>query len=384
MVIDISEWQVGMDYSKLKLSGVDGVIVRAGHASASGDWKCVTDKMFDTHMQGITKAGLPLGAYWFSYATNAEQARREADYCCDLLKKYNITMPVFYDFEGDSISSAKRRGVNITKSDVTAMTVAFCDRVKEHGYRAGTYFNYDWYNRMEDIPTYKKKGYVLWLAQYNTKPSVTDGIHIWQYTSSGRISAYNGNLDCSNILDDVWSTKYFRPDKYMTRAEVIQVLWARCGKPKATISMPYNDVKSGVWYESALRWATEKGIVSGYEDGSFRPNSPVTRAQYLQMLWRISGSPVITEKTKFTDVSDTAYYTNAVRWGVKYGITSGTSETTFSPNKEITRGQAVTMLWVCAGRPQFNATRAFADVDSNKYYAVPIAWAYGNGYVAGY
>ena len=42
------------------------------------------------------------------------------------------------------------------------------------------------------------------------------------------------------------------------------------------------------------------------------------------------------------------------------------------------------MLWVCAGRPQFNATRAFADVDSNKYYAVPIAWAYGNGYVAGY
>lgn len=384
MVIDISEWQSGINYPSLKLSGVSGVIVRAGHASASGEWRCVTDKMFDTHMKGLSGTGLPIGSYWFSYATNAEQARKEADYCCNLLDKYNITMPVFYDFEGDSITSAKRRGISITKSDITAMTVAFCDRVRERGYRPGTYFNFDWYKRNEDIPTYQKKGYILWLAQYNTAPSVTDGIHLWQYTSKGRVSAYNGDLDCSKVLNDVWTTRYFKPNSSITRAEAVQILWARCGKSKSTITLPYNDVKSGVWYESALKWATEKGIVSGYEDGSFKPNNPVTRAQYLQMLWRISGSPVINGSVKFSDVKDTAYYANAVKWAVKYGITSGTSETTFSPNNDITRGQAVTMLWVCAGRPQYNVTRAFVDVDNEKYYAVPIAWAYGNGYVAGY
>ena len=79
MVIDISEWQSGINYPSLKLSGVSGVIVRAGHASASGEWRCVTDKMFDTHMKGLSGTGLPIGSYWFSYATNAEQARKEAD-----------------------------------------------------------------------------------------------------------------------------------------------------------------------------------------------------------------------------------------------------------------------------------------------------------------
>ena len=384
MVIDISEWQVGMDYSKLKSSNVEAVIVRAGRSTSSGEFGLVEDKMFRKHIEGVLKEGIPVGAYWFSYAVNSEQARREADYCCDLLDKYNITLPIMFDWEYDSMNKAKARGVNIAKGDITQMTVSFCDRVKERGYIPGTYFNRDYMLRYEDVPTYKKKGYIIWYAQYANEPSYTDGVHLWQYTSKGKVNGYNGNIDCSKVLNDVWSKKEFKPNNNMTRAEVVQMLWARCGKPKSTISIPYNDVKSGVWYESALKWATEKGVISGYEDGGFKPVNPVTRAQYMQMLWRISGSPVIKGSTKFADVSDTAYYSNAVKWGVKYGITSGTSATTFSPNKEITRGQAVTMLWVCAGRPSFNTTRVFSDVDSDKYYSVPIAWAYGNGYVSGY
>ena len=384
MVIDISEWQVGMDYSKLKSSNVEAVIVRAGRSTSGGEFGLVEDKMFRKHIEGVLKEGIPVGAYWFSYAVNSEQARREADYCCDLLDKYNITLPVMFDWEYDSMNKAKARGANITKGDITQMTVSFCDRVKERGYTPGVYFNLDYMINYEDIPTFKKNGYVLWLAQYADNPSVADGIHIWQYTSKGKIGGYNGNIDCSKILNDVWSKRYFKPNNNITRAEAVQILWARCGKSKSTIRNPYSDVKSGVWYEEALKWATEKGVISGYEDGTFRPGDPVTRAQWIQMLWRVSGSPTVQMDIKFTDVKSTAYYYNAVKWGVRYGITSGTSDTSFSPSKPITRAQAVTMLWVCAGKPDYNVTRAFADVDNNKYYAVPIAWAYGNSYVSGY
>ena len=78
MVIDISEWQVGMDYSKLKSSNVEAVIVRAGRSTSSGNFGLVEDKMFRKHIEGVLKEGVPVGAYWFSYAVNSEQARREA------------------------------------------------------------------------------------------------------------------------------------------------------------------------------------------------------------------------------------------------------------------------------------------------------------------
>ena len=86
---------------------------------------------------------------------------------------------------------------------------------------------------------------------------------------------------------------------------------------------------------------------------------------------------------KFTDVSASQWYHEAVDYAVVNGLFAGTSDTAFTPNGEMTRGMLVTVLWRMAGKPEAKAAAAFRDVDADQYYAVAVAWAKENGIVAG-
>ena len=145
----------------------------------------------------------------------------------------------------------------------------------------------------------------------------------------------------------------------------------------------FTDVPSGAYYYDAVAWAVKKGVTSGASATMFSPDSNCTRAQIVTFLWRAAGSPVMGGDSPFTDVASGSYYYDAVQWAVAQGITAGTSATTFSPEAACTRGQAVTFLYRAAGSPVAGGSSAFVDVSDDAYYTNAVRWAVSKGVTAG-
>ena len=152
---------------------------------------------------------------------------------------------------------------------------------------------------------------------------------------------------------------------------------------KKVETSPFGDVSTDAYYYKAVQWAQEKGITDGISSDLFGPKQPCTRSQIVTFLWRAAGSPEPKGTAAgMTDVVPGSYYAKAVAWAVENGITTGTAEGTFSPDATCTRAQAVTFL----ARAQ-NATAtgktAFSDVPADSYFADAVAWAQANGVTTG-
>ena len=141
----------------------------------------------------------------------------------------------------------------------------------------------------------------------------------------------------------------FQPDATCTRAQVVTFLWRAAGKPEPTItSCAFTDVNEKAFYYKAMLWAVENGITQGVSSTAFAPDATCTRGQVVTFLWRAEGKPVLdSEEHNFTDVSEKAFYYNAMLWAVENGVTAGFSKTTFYPEGPCTRGQVVTFLYRC-------------------------------------
>ena len=144
------------------------------------------------------------------------------------------------------------------------------------------------------------------------------------------------------------SATTFAPDGFCTRAQAVTFLWRAAGSPapKSTV-MPFTDVPAGSYYYDAVLWAIENGITKGTSDTTFSPNANCSRGQIVTFLWRSQKSPDAAAANPFTDVAANAYYTSAVLWAVEKSITGGTSATTFSPSANCTRAQIVTFIYRC-------------------------------------
>lgn len=149
-------------------------------------------------------------------------------------------------------------------------------------------------------------------------------------------------------------------------------------------SIEFKDVKKGDWYFDAVQWAVKNNITEGSGKDTFSPDVICTRTQMVTFLWRVAGSPEpkIT-KCDFRDVDNSAYYYKAVLWAVEKGVTVGTSDTTFSPNENVTRGQTVAFLYREAGSTFETGEDVFNDVNSNDYYFKAVSWATKNGITVG-
>ena len=140
----------------------------------------------------------------------------------------------------------------------------------------------------------------------------------------------------------------FGPNDPCTRAQIVTFLWRAAGSPAPkNTGTAFGDVKLGSFYEQAVAWAVENGITGGTGEGMFSPDATCTRAQSVTFLYRASGSPAVSDKAEFSDVSTTAFYADAVAWAAKKGITTGIGGGLFGSDNDCTRGQIVTFLWRC-------------------------------------
>lgn len=147
---------------------------------------------------------------------------------------------------------------------------------------------------------------------------------------------------------------------------------------------PFLDVPGNRYYTQPVIWAVENGITYGTSDTTFSPELGCTRGQIVSFLYRAAGSPVVSgNNNPFTDVKSTDYYYDAVQWAVNNGITFGTSESTFSPKQNCTRAQVVSLLWRYEHSPAASSSIAFTDVSPDAYYYQAVRWAVESGVTSG-
>lgn len=184
--IDVSEAQGKIDWKRVKEHGIRFAILRAGYGNGH------VDRYFERNARECNRLGIPIGAYWFSYAYTKRMARREADACARIIRPHKIDYPVAYDFEEASVEYARSVGVDITKRRVTGIVRAFNRRIEGKGYIPMTYTNLDFWENYFYMARLKR--FKIWYAQYADRPSKR-GIDIWQHWDQGRVDGIVGDVD---------------------------------------------------------------------------------------------------------------------------------------------------------------------------------------------
>lgn len=199
-IIDVSEHNTVTDWRSVKADGIEGVIIRAGYGRGN------VDKKFREHITGALAAGLHVGIYWFSYAYSADMAESEAYYCMntvsDVVSWKGITLPIYWDFENDSMYFANKCGVYVSRETLVDMAEAFCDALESEGHMPGIYANLDYEKRYGLLSIAEQNGYSVWYAQYNySMDSSIPSPDMWQYTSGGQVNGITGNVDMNKLLN---------------------------------------------------------------------------------------------------------------------------------------------------------------------------------------
>ncbi|MBR0511238.1 MAG: glycoside hydrolase family 25 protein [Ruminococcus sp.] len=188
--VDVSEFQNEIDWEQVKQADIDFAFIRVGYRTY-GDGIVTYDSAFQRNIEGALDAGIKVGVYFYSQATNANEAIEEADAVIDALAPYDITYPVVYDWELVGHDNARTDGVSVEA--LADCCISFCERIKDSGYTPMIYQNTGTAMHKLDLP--RIKDYDFWLAEYADKPSYYYDFKIWQYSNTGRIPGIEGDVD---------------------------------------------------------------------------------------------------------------------------------------------------------------------------------------------
>lgn len=190
--IDVSKYQSGLDWNKIKKSGVSFVIIRIGYRGYGAAGNLVKDPMFEEHFTNARNAGLKVGVYFFTQAVNEAEAQEEAEGCNWALNGRMLDYPIFYDTEASTAPGGTGRADGLGVEDRTKCAIAFCEEVKAQGYKPGVYASTLWYRKRIDLNSLKK--YTIWNAHYGVASSPID-CALWQGTCTARLPGYKGDMD---------------------------------------------------------------------------------------------------------------------------------------------------------------------------------------------
>lgn len=269
--VDISEHNGSVDFAALKNNGVAFVILRLGYGS---DYSQQDDKRFSENVQKAEAAGLPWGAYLYSYARTAAMANSEAQHALRLLQGRKPLYGVWFDVEDAQIAQA----------DLTVTCRTFCDTLEAAGLYAGIYASLSWLTTK--LNSAQLDRYDKWVAQWNSTCTYGKAYGMWQYTDRLAIGGkhFDGNyaykeypaiVQAMNQPEEEEEEPMLTYDQWKSYMERYQEELA--GKPV-----------SG-WAQEAVDFVKARGYMSGDTDGSFRPQSPVTRQEMAAVLQNALG-----------------------------------------------------------------------------------------------
>jgi len=188
--IDVSVHQGRIDWAKVKQSPAKFAILRAGYGKEYSQ----KDQRFEENYAGCKANGIPVGAYWYSYARSVDDARREAEVCLETIKNKSFEYPIYYDIEDKS-------QITLGKAALEAIAEAFCYRLKTAGYLVGLY-SYTSFLEENFSPGFLSR-YELWIARTNVEsPDFPYPYGMWQYSHTGRINGIETNVDLNYCYVD--------------------------------------------------------------------------------------------------------------------------------------------------------------------------------------
>ena len=188
--IDVSEFQGEIDWQKVKEAGVEFAIIRCGYRGADSG-EIYEDSRFSENIKGAKKQGIEVGLYFFSQAINADEAVKEAAYCCKLAKGNKITMPIAFDME--YAYGERDRIYGLTMAQKTEIADAFCEVVENHGYDSLIYGNPTWLFSSYNVSLLEKRNF--WLAHYGGSTGFPYHYGMWQYNDQGIVDGINSTTD---------------------------------------------------------------------------------------------------------------------------------------------------------------------------------------------
>jgi GH25 family lysozyme M1 (1,4-beta-N-acetylmuramidase) len=182
--IDVSHHQGNIDWQSVKASGkVDFCIIRAGYGKSISQ----KDAKFEQNYAGCKAQGIPVGAYWYSYAITPAEAEAEARTFLQAIAGKQFEMPVYFDIE-------EKKALATGKNNVSAIVKAFCNVMEKAGYWCGVYASRAHVQSYFDNEV--KNRYSLWLAEWGTKLNYSGGeVGMWQYSDKGKINGIGGSVD---------------------------------------------------------------------------------------------------------------------------------------------------------------------------------------------
>lgn len=188
--IDVSQHQGGIGWKKVRSSGVDFAIIRVGYGKTAAQ----KDAMFEKNYVGCKSAGIPCGAYWYSYALSESEAVQEAKACLAVISGKQFAYPIYFDIE-------EKKQLELGKTACSIIVAAFLETVEKAGYFVGIYSSKSHLENYisEDL----RKRYAVWVAHYGvSKTNYNGNFGIWQKSSIGKISGISGNVDLDECYVD--------------------------------------------------------------------------------------------------------------------------------------------------------------------------------------
>ena len=299
--IDVSWWQSGgkgstgtnIDWSQAADAGISYAFVRVASRD-SADGTIYEDTSADAHIQGALDNDMKVGLYIFSQALDEEEAEEEAQYVLDLVEAWDwdVTMPIVLDREAGSYK--RLTAGMLSKSEETDICNAFSQVISDAGYRPMVYASYSWINNYIDTDSLEDNGCAIWIARYNntTTSNAKSGVpygdvpydyEFWQYSSTGRVDGYSGNLDVDFWYKDT-GIKTNNLQMTANASDSITLKWSKAGdapmyrvyrydedqekyvaiKNTSKTSFTDTDVKAGKTYKYRVRGYWTFGGVNYY------------------------------------------------------------------------------------------------------------------------
>lgn len=256
--IDVSRWQGNIDWKKVKASdNADFAILRLGSGydiHTEGDKWIVDessgDAKFKEYAKECNKLGIPIGAYFFSYADSVEDAKREAQLALEMLKGVKVDYPIYYDLEDNATTGTQ------SSRTIAEMAKVFNDTLSKAGYQVGVYASKSWFNNELSDPYFKTQR--QWVAQYYKECTYDGNYEMWQYTSKGSINGINGSVDMNFWYGDTPNSSP-KVSAYVDSNESTITITATNVKNAKSVSFPVWTSSNG---QDDLKWhkATQIGL----------------------------------------------------------------------------------------------------------------------------
>ncbi|WP_283607051.1 GH25 family lysozyme [Faecalispora anaeroviscerum] len=200
--IDVSQHRGAIDWQKVKAAGIQFAMIRTGYGNEN--WAQQKDTQFEANYKGATANGIAVGAYHYSYATNATMAAQEAEMCLSILNGRTLQYPVVFDVEDKAHNS-------LSADQMGQIVNAFCSRIKQAGYKTAVYSYVNFYNARLTSPLVTQ--YDTWIAHWGvSQPNFSRPYTMWQYAAQS-VPGVNGLCDMNYSYYDYAGTASQQPTK---------------------------------------------------------------------------------------------------------------------------------------------------------------------------